>query len=242
VGGVLAAGSHRDGWDWLLYGLSLTAAIAAVIGFGYWILDQRRRPEVKVTWLFSRRPETTSLAPWPADDVPDLRSSATVLIEVAIRNIGDRAPVSLLWNFVAPGSVQLKNLRDPSAKPLAALDPDEALGPGPEVVFFAGTAPWPPGTSLALYFEATYTAQPRTPAVPGRFLFKVADNRLNGSGRRRLLTVLPLDDPAPGRAASPWPPTKRHRRRLGRVVAEPTDRVACRPGLRQDVRDVLLKA
>lgn len=37
VGGVLAAGSHRDGWDWLLYGLSLTAAIAAVIGFGYWI-------------------------------------------------------------------------------------------------------------------------------------------------------------------------------------------------------------
>lgn len=88
---VLAVTGGRDGWDWLLYGLSVVTAVVAIVGFAYWILDQRRRPEVAFSWLFATNGERSGLVNWPPEIVHELRPGETVLVQITVVNAGDRA-------------------------------------------------------------------------------------------------------------------------------------------------------
>ena len=69
---ALPVAVERDGWDWLLYALSLAAAVTAIVLFLPWALERRRRPEVGFHWKFSPDGDPANLTPWSAGYVPEI--------------------------------------------------------------------------------------------------------------------------------------------------------------------------
>jgi hypothetical protein len=71
---------ERDGWDWFLYALSVTAAVTAIIAFLIWALELRRRPEVgflwkwnwRIGWVWPEPPGRVVCAPGDRRDIRDL--------------------------------------------------------------------------------------------------------------------------------------------------------------------------
>src|SRR4051812_12972926 len=103
---VISVVVQRDFWDWLLYGLSALAAIAAIGLFAPWALDRRRRPEVHFLWEFSAN-TGESASPWPPDCAKSIVPGQSYEIRIGIQNIGDRAPENALVNFVVPDCLRL---------------------------------------------------------------------------------------------------------------------------------------
>jgi hypothetical protein len=238
---VLAVTGGRDGWDWLLYGLSVVTAVVAIVGFAYWILEQRRRPEVGFNWLFAETGERSGLVDWPPETVQELRAGETVLVEIVVFNAGDRAGTNARWNFVADESVRLEWQGNEAAHRLVSFNDRQALGPSPQTAFFAGSEPWPPGDWFVKFFRLTYEPQhPHTEPLAGRLVLELADDRLNARGHRWLPTLVVRRDTTWPPATSPWPERHRRRHRLSWAVAQPRGHVACRAGVRLDARDILL--
>src|SRR6266516_7434684 len=98
---ALSVTVERDGWDWLLYELSIIAAITAIVAFSVWVAELRRRPEIRFSWRFSPDDDPANLAIWPADFVPEINLGQPFLVEAAIQNTGDKAGRDTLINFVA---------------------------------------------------------------------------------------------------------------------------------------------
>lgn len=57
---VAVVRTERDAWDWLLFGLSVLAALSAVIALWTWWTRLRRIPEVEFHW---EKPDGTGWAP-----------------------------------------------------------------------------------------------------------------------------------------------------------------------------------
>lgn len=240
---VLAVTGGRDGWDWLLYGLSVVTAAVAMVGFGYWIVEQRRRPEVSFGWLFAMSGERPGLKDWPSDVVHELRAGETVLVEIAVFNAGDRAGTNARWNFVVDESVRLEWQGNESARRLVSFNGRQAVGPSPQTTFFAGSESWPPGDWFIKFFRLTYEPQqPHATPIPGRLVLELADDRLNARGHRWLPILSVRRDVRWPPASSPWPEAQNRRRRLSWAIAQPQGHVVCHAGVRLDARDVLLVA
>jgi hypothetical protein len=237
----VAVTGGRDWWDWFLYGLSVVTAVVAIVGFAYWILEQRRRPEVGFSWLYASSGARSELADWPPDVIVELPAGETVLVEIAVFNAGDRAGTNARWNFVVDESIRLEWQGNPDAHRLVSFNDGQAVGPSPQTAFFAGTEPWPPGDWFVKFFRLTY--EPKRPdAAPaaGRLILELADDRLNARGHRWLPTLVVRRDITWPSATSPWSAYRRARRHVSWALAQPRGHVACRAGVRTDARDIRL--
>jgi hypothetical protein len=67
---AVTASVERDLWDWVLYAVSLLAAVTAIVLFLPWALERRRRPEAKIDWALSLNGDPAKLDDWAADGVP----------------------------------------------------------------------------------------------------------------------------------------------------------------------------
>lgn len=219
---ILAVAGRRDGSDWFLYGLSVVTAVVAIVGFAYWILEQRRRPEVGFSWLFASTGDRSGLLDWPPNVVHDLRAGETVLVEIAVFNAGDRAGTNARWNFVVDKSIRLEWQGRPDAHRLVSFNDRHALGPSLQTAFFAGTEPWSPGDWFIKFFRLTYEPEhPNAKPVAGRLVLELADDRFNARGHRWLPTLVVRRGIKWPPATSPWPEHQRARRQLSWAVAQP---------------------
>src|SRR6266511_2055583 len=73
-----------------------------------------------------------------------------------------------------------------------------------------------------------------------RLLFTVSDSRFNSRGRRLLPSIVPPLESRGAPLGAPWPPAPAKRRTVRWARAEPRGRVACLPGERSDVRDLIV--
>jgi hypothetical protein len=238
---ALSAPVERDGWAWLQYGLSVVAAITAIVVFSAWALELRRRPEIGFSWKFSPDGDPAKLAPWPADHVPEVHPTQPFLVEAAIQNTGDKAGGDTLINFAAPDCFDLYQLGKPEAQHLTAISDTAGLPPDYRVVFAAPRAePWTPGNWYLWQYRLQYsTANQCDRPFPVRLSFDVSDSRFNGRGRRWLPSLLPPLEVQGASAGMPWPP-RPMRRRWRNVRPAPYDRVVCSPGARKDIRDLIV--
>jgi hypothetical protein len=240
--------AEGDAWSLLLYVLSVAAATAAVFLFLPWALERRRRPEAQFQWRYSSDGDPANLDSWPADYVPEIQPDQSVLVEAAIKNVGDRAGQSLLVNFVVPDCYDLRKYGEPEITARVSANGTAGLPPHHRVRFMApGDQSWTPGNWLMYHYLLKYsTLGGGDGSILTRMLFEVSESRFNGSGRRLLPSVsrsLTQElEYAP--AGTPWPPVTRSRgcrraiEQVRWIRAEPHGRVACWRGQRSDVRDI----
>jgi hypothetical protein len=239
---------ERDGWDWLLYALSVTAAFTAIVAFWVWASELRRRPEIRFHWRFSPDGDPANLTLWPAGYVPEIDPSQPFLVEAAIQNTGDKAGGDTLVNFVAPDCFDLRQHGRPEAKHLTATHDTAGLPPEYRVVFAAPRPePWTPGNWYLWQYRLQYsTAEQCERPLRIRLLFDVSDSRFNSRGRRWLPSILPPLELRGASAGTPWPPVSTMPRwrmavwRIRWVRAEPRGEVVCSPGDRKDIRDLIV--
>ena len=194
---ALPATVERDGWDWLLYVLSLAAAATAIVLFLPWALERRRRPEVGFHWKFSPDGDPENLTPWSAGYEPEIDPTQPFLVEAAIQNTGDKAGGDTLINFVAPDCFDLSQPSKPEARHFTATHNTAGLPPEYRVVFAADRPePWTPGNWFMWQYRLQYsTAQACDRPLRIRLLFNVSDSRFNSRGRRWLPSIVPPLDP-----------------------------------------------
>ncbi len=239
---------ERDGWDWLLYALSITATITAIIAFSVWALELRRRPEVRFRWRFSPDGDPANLTLWQPDYVPEVNPRLPFLVEAAIQNTGDRAGNDTLVNFVAPDCFDLRQYFKPETEHASAENDTAGLPPEYRVVFVASRAePWTPGNWYVWRYRLKYsTAKQCEQPLRVRLLFDVSESRFNSRGRRWLPSILPPAEIYGASAETPWPPALMKRKgravtwRIGMARPAPHGRVVCWPGDRRDVRDLTI--
>jgi len=233
--------TERDVWDWLQYAVTTFAAVTAIAVFLPWAAELRRRPEIKFYWRFSPDGDPAHLAIWPPDEVPKIKAAQPFLVEAAIQNVGDKAGRDTLINFVAPDCFDLHTLEVPKEEPLRGGNATAGLPPDNRAVFFAPRAePWaPPNWHMRRYWLQYVADQPDQP-LRFRLLFTVSDSRFNGRGRRWLPSIVPPLGSPGAPVGTPWPPTRSRRWPVRWARAEPRGRVACLPGERSDVRDLIV--
>src|SRR4051794_33487034 len=95
-------GQERDFWEWAALTLTILASITAVLGFAFWILRQRRRPEIYFLWRFSPTQNAADLRPWPPDSQPTVKVDQWFIAEASFCNIGDATGETTIANFVVP--------------------------------------------------------------------------------------------------------------------------------------------
>jgi len=237
---------ERDGWDWLLYGLSVIATVTATIAFSVWALELRRRPEIRFQWRFSPDGDPAKLDLWQPDYVPEVSPAQAFLVEVAIQNTGDKASSGTLLNFVVPTCFDLRQDSKPEAKPYVAKNDTAGLPPENDVVFFAPQVElWTPGNWFFTKYRLRYSGDGQhDQPVQVRLLLDVSDSRFNGRGQRWLPSILPPSAIYGASAGMPWPPASMKHKgritawRIGWARSEPHERVLCWPADRRDIRDL----
>jgi hypothetical protein len=229
----------NDLWDWcwdvvsdatLTEVLAAGAAASAIVAFGFWVLEQRRRPELRFMWSFSAAGEVDDLAPWGERETRSSPPGATVLVEASVQNVGDGGTAGAQSNFTVPDAIDCRSAPT-SAQPRKAVKVA-----GAPVAFIPAVFAVPPGDYHLQRFRL------RVPNSEGcyRLTFTVTDARLNASGRRFLPSRLVGGDLPPSwSCADPWPPKlPKPFSRWSRVRAEPRGRIAHMRGVRADVRDL----
>ncbi len=223
---------ERDVWDWLQYAVTAFAAVTAIFVFSAWAADLRRRPEIRFYWRLSPDGDPAHLAIWPPDEVPEIKAAQPFLVEAAIQNTGDKAGRDTLVNFVASDCFDLRQRAAPEVEPTHA---------GNDAVFFAVRAePWTPVNWHMRHYRLQYVADQCDRPLPFRLLFAVADSRFNSRGWRWLPSIVPPLESRGAPVGTPWPPTRSRRRTVRWARAKPHGRVACLPGERSDVRDLIV--
>jgi hypothetical protein len=232
---------ERDVWDWLLYAVTAVAAVTAIVVFLAWAAELRRRPEIKFQWRLSPDADPAHLTTWAPDHVPEIKGTQPFLVEAAIQNTGDKAGRDTLINFVVPDCFDLRQRPAPEVEPLHAGNETAGLPPDIRVVFFAPRPGlWTPANWHLLQYQLQYVADQCAQPLRVRLLFRVSDSRFNGRGRRLLPSMVPLLENRDAPVGTPWPPAPAKHRRVRWVRAQPHDRVACLPGERSDVRDLIV--
>ena len=119
---------------------------------------------------------------------------------------------------------------------MAGLPPDN------RVVFFVHRPdPWTPVNWLLYQYRLQYVAAAQLERpLRVRLLFDISDSRFNSRGRRWLPSIVPPLELHGARVGAPWPPRSSRRRMIRLARADPRGRVACLPGNRQDVRDLIV--
>lgn len=230
----------RDWWDVVVLVVGIAAGISATIGFGYWILAQRRRPEVAFLWQLSESGTPDRMDPWPQEHKPEIRPGATIVVEASIQNVGDATAERALVNFVVPECFALERVDGASSAARTAANATAGHEPEFRVRFIDIKTSLYPTMWLQLKFTLTLRRVPHN--QPGaRLLLELSDDRLNGRGSRWFPSL-----PAPVNLPSysileRWPIKLRLRRdwrriKVGGVGAE---NVMCYPGGRRTTRDVL---
>src|SRR5438132_13525716 len=92
----------RDGWAVVVLVVGIPAGISAIVGFGYWILAQRRRPEVAFLWRVSESGDPEHMVPWRQGDKPESQQGDEIAVEASIQNVGDATAERALVNVVVP--------------------------------------------------------------------------------------------------------------------------------------------
>jgi hypothetical protein len=232
----------RDAWVWAQYGLSVTAAITGIIVFLSWAAQWRRRPEILLRWWFSLDGDPAHSASWPPDYVPEIKAGQAFLVDVAIQNTGDMAGGDTLINFVVPDCFELCQRRESEEEPLVAGNDTAGLPPDNRVVFFVHRPDtWTPVNWHLYQYRVQYVAAAQLERpLRVRLLFDVSDSRFNSRGRRWLPSIVPPLELQGAPVGAPWPPRSSRRRMIRLARAEPRGRVACLPGNRQDVRDLMV--
>jgi hypothetical protein len=110
------------------------------------------------------------------------------------------------------------------------------------VLFFASRPdPWTPVNWFLCQYRLRFIAADQLEEpLRVRLLFDVSDSRFNSRGRRWLPSIVPTLEFQGAPVEAPWPPAPSRRRMIRWARAEPRGRVACLPGNRRDVRDLLV--
>ena len=218
----------------LLYFATL---VTALVGFGYWAVAQRRRPEIQFLWQISESGRTADLRPWEPHEIPTITPGQGILIEASVCNVGDQTGSSTLSNLVAPVAVSLARSPERPESPTAARNGIAGVPPDYEAQFLAAERSW----YIDMWWVQRFviTAWSPTEGAPDRFrlLMEVTDDRFNGAGRRWLPSIDWSEGPTPTYLER-WPGKRSARPRLRLIRALPKGRVACAPGSRRDVRDL----
>ncbi len=232
---------ERDVWDWLLYAITAVAAVTAIVVFLAWAAELRRRPEIRFSWRLSPDGDPAHLADWSPDEVPEIKATQPFLVAAAMQNTGDKAGRDTLINFVVPDCFDLRQPAAPDAEPLHAPNYTAGLPPDNRVVFFAPRPGlWTPANFHLLQYRLQYVGDQCDQPLRVRLLFRVSDSRFNGRGRRLLPSIVPLLENQDAPVGMPWPPAPAKHPRVRWARAEPHGRVACLPGERSDVRDLIV--
>ncbi len=232
---------ERDVWDWLLYAVTVLAAVTAIVVFLAWAAELRRRPEVRFYWRLSPDGDPAHLAIWPPGQVPKIKATQPFLVEAAIQNTGDKAGRDTLINFVVPDCFDLRQRAAPEVEPPHATNDTAGLPPDNRVVFFAPRPePWTPVNWHLRQYRLRYVADQCKRPLAVRLLFTVTDSRFNSRGWRWLPSIVPSLESQGAPVGTPWPPGPAKRRTVRWARAEPRGRVACLPGERSDVRDLIV--
>jgi len=230
----------RDGWDVVVLVVGLAAGISAIVGFGYWILAQRRRPEVAFLWKVSASTVSDGMEAWPQGHRPVVRPGDTIVVEASIQNVGDATAERALVNFVVPDCFTLERVGDTPSGVLTSANRTAGHPPVFGVHFIAIKTSLYPAMWLQLRFSLKLRHVPHS--QPGaRLLLEVSDDRLNGRGSR-WFPSLPAPVELPTYSISEaWPIKLRLRRDWRRIKVGHlgADNVMCYPGGRQTTRDVL---
>jgi hypothetical protein len=233
--------TERDVWDWLPYAITALAAITAIIAFSAWAAELRRRPEIRFYWRLSPDGDPAHLAVWEPDEVPEIKATQPFLVEAAIQNTGDKAGRDTLINFVASDCFDLRLCEAPEDEPLRAGNATAGLPPDNRAVFYAPQAePWTPPNWHMRHYRLQYVADQPDRPLQFRLFFTVSDSRFNSRGWRWLPSIVPPLESQSALMGTPWPPTRSKRRTIRWARAEPRGRVACLPGERSDIRDLIV--
>jgi hypothetical protein len=191
-----------------------------------------------------------SMAAWRGDHVaaaaapvvPEVKAGQPLLVDVAIQNTGDMAGGDTLINFVVPDCFELRQRRKPEEEPLVAGNDTAGLPPDNRVAFFVHRPDtWTPVNWQLYHYRLRYLAADQLDRpLPVRLLFDVSDSRFNSRGRRWLPSTLPPLEFQGAPVGAPWPPRPSRRRTMRWARAEPRGWVACLPGNRRDVRDLIV--
>jgi hypothetical protein len=240
---VEVVSQSRDGWDILLYVVALLAAIAALISFGAWLVEQRKRPEAMIRWFDSSR------APWGPERMVALRLGQEVELTVAFDNVGRASGPVTMVNLCVPDFVKIERKRLDGSRQ-SALESGNAIAGVPErdhkVNFLADERSFPPGTCWLYRFMVTVTEDPGV-AGPFNVLAELSNDRFTASGRQFLPSYFGRKLPAwqPGLM---WPGDEadsagrfRFWERWRRTSALPTKRLRCEAGGRLDIRQFTVR-
>ena len=235
---VRVVSDYRDPADWALYATTLAAAVAAVIGLWGWVVQQRKKPELRFRWF------QPNGQPWTPRDCPVFVLGTEYSISFAFDNIGNGIGESPIVNVMVPEFVESFFPAGPGFPGVPApgggghVSGDATVGLPPHyLVHFLQppTHPSTPGLTSMYEFRLKVT---RHPSPDSNATFHVAvsveDPQLNPKGRRRIpILVVPID--AYPNVPEPWP-GKPIRRVLSRGQAEPKESVRILPGRRVDRR------
>ena len=170
------------------------ASTTAVVAFIYWILEQRRRPEVRFLWKYSTSGSVDDLAIWEPQHRALIRPGSTLLVEASVLNVGDASADRAMTNFVAPVTF---NLLAVTGKPPAT---PTVVGGAP-IAFISQTFDLPPGEWRLQRFKLTsLDTDDQT-----HLTFKFANSRLNSSGGRLLWSRLVAVQEPEHSWSKPWP-------------------------------------
>jgi hypothetical protein len=238
---ILVVTVERDVWAWAQYAVTAVAAVTAIVVFLAWAAELRRRPEIRFSWRLSLDGDPAHLVDWQPDEVPEIKATQPFLVAAAMQNTGDKAGRDTLINFVAPDCFDLRQPVTPEEEPLRSGNETAGLPPECRVVFFAPRPGlWAPANFHLLHYRLRYVGPQMHEPLRVRLLFRVSDGRFNGRGRRLLPSIIPLLENVDASVGMPWPPAPARRRRVRWARAEPHGQVACLPGERSDVRDLIV--
>jgi hypothetical protein len=229
---VRVIAQNRDAADWVLYAITMLAAVAAVIGLWGWVVQQRQRPEVRFRWF---KPNGT---PWDPHDCPTFSIGTEYSISFAYDNIGNGTAERPVVNVIVPEFVQVyfPGVPGPGGSGIVSGDATVGLPPKHNVTFIQPpVSPSTPGLTTMFEFRLKVIRDPSPNAARSyRIAASVEDPRFNPKGRRRIpILVVRLDDYP--KVPDPWPgrPT---RRVLSSARAQPRESVRVLPGRRVDRR------
>jgi hypothetical protein len=202
----------------------VAASTAAIVAFAYWVLEQRRRPEIRFLWRYATSESDGDLVNWDTTEYLPVGAGSTLLIEASVRNVGDASAQRALTNFVAPTSAgDLKRV--------------PTIVGGASIAFLVQEFQLPPSE----WFLQRFVLELPDHEARLRLTFKLTDNRLNSSGRRWLPSRLAGVDEPDSEWGERWPPPRPQiRQQWSRIRALPKDRPWCVKGERQDIRDLLV--
>ena len=101
---IITINNTKTIWDWILFGLSMAAAIAAVGGFVTWWVQNRKRSEYMFIWILIDK--DGSEQEWKVNDSKSFEIGQIYDVQCRIHNIGTVGGPALV-NVIVPRFMEL---------------------------------------------------------------------------------------------------------------------------------------